>query len=242
MEGLYDRKVRCPLCEATYNTKKVLTRAVKVKETQGDFFARYAGPNPVHYLVNVCTLCGFSFLEKTQPKITPLRRQTYLDEVASRWNSRDLCGLRDVKQAVTAFKLAIVCAQYVGEPSRTIGGLCLHLAWLYRELQDRENERRFMQNALDFYIDCYEHDSRLNDEGKMPYLIGELARRLGDDKLAVLYFNQVTSDRTTAEKYIKLARTQWALLREDRANKGLREIDENGEESGSQTHPQAANG
>nr|WP_236588052.1 DUF2225 domain-containing protein [Tumebacillus amylolyticus] len=238
---MYDRKVRCPLCEETYNTKKVLTRAVKIVETQGDFFARYGGPNPVHYLINVCSTCGFSFLEKTQPKVTSLRRQSYVDEVATRWATRDLTGVRTLKQGITSFKLAIFCAQFVGEPSRTIGGLCLHLAWLYRESGDRENERRFMQNALDFYIDCYEHDSRLDDEGKMPYLIGELARRLGDDKLAVLYFNQVIQDRNAAQKYVKLARNQWAILREDRENKGLKEINEDGEESESQGHAKVAN-
>ncbi|PWK15947.1 DUF2225 domain-containing protein [Tumebacillus permanentifrigoris] len=231
-DGLYDRKVRCPLCEETYNTKKVLTRAVKVLQTEGDFYARYGGPNPIHYLINVCTTCGFSFLEKTQPRVTSLRRQQYVSEVASKWVVRDYCSERTIKQAVVSFKLAIFCAQFVSEPSRTIGGLCLHLAWLYRELGDVEEEQRFLRDALEFYIDAFEHDSRLEDNGKMPYLIGELSRRVGDDKQAVLYFNQVIQDRESAQKYIKLARDQWGLLREARAAQGLKGIKDDGTEEG----------
>jgi uncharacterized protein (DUF2225 family) len=230
-DGLYDRKVRCPLCEETYNTKKVLTRAVKILETEGDFYARYGGPNPVHYLINVCSTCGFSFLEKTQPRVTPLRRQQYVSEVASKWVARDYCGVRSIKQAVISFKLAVFCAQFVGEPSRTIGGLCLHLAWLYREMGDEVEEQRFLRDALEFYIDAFEHDSRLEDNGKMPYLIGELARRVGDDKQAVLYFNQVIQDKQSAPKYTKLARNQWGLLREARAAQGLKHLNEDGTEA-----------
>lgn len=228
LEGLYDRKVRCPLCDSTYQTKKVLTRAIKTLETQGDFYARYSGPNPIYYLVNVCSACGFSFLEKTQPKLTSLRRQMYVSEVASRWVARDYTGGRSLAQAIVSFKLAIFCAQFVGEPSRTIGGLCLHLAWLYRESKEEASELRFLRHALDFYIDAFEHDSRLEDNGKMPYLIGELSRRLGEDKQAVLYFNQVLQDRNAAPKYTRLARNQWGILREDRANRGLKVIQDDG--------------
>ncbi|MGZ4164609.1 MAG: DUF2225 domain-containing protein [Tumebacillaceae bacterium] len=213
-EPLYDRKVTCPLCKANYTTKKVLTKAIRTTRVEGDFYAVYEEVNPIYYHVNVCATCGFSFMEKTEPKIPQYVRDRYKRDVVPRWNPRDYCMGRSIKEAIVAYKLAIFCAQYIEEASRTIGGLCLHLAWLYRELGDPQ-EYRFLQDALDCYMDAYETDRSIESNGKIAYLLGELSRRLGDAKTAVRFFNIVIQDKKSEPKYVRLARDQWALLREE---------------------------
>ena len=214
IEGLYDQKIHCPLCSTEYRTKKVLSRAAKVKGVDGDFCAHYSGLNPSHYAVNVCRECGFAFLEKTKPKISSSQRSQYIADVISRWQPRTLTEGRSVQEAVVAFKLAIFCAQYIEEPARTVGGLCLQLAWLYRELEDEEQEMRFLREALEFYRDAYETDTSIELDGRLTYLLGELYRRVGDDRSAVLFFNQLIHDKQAMPKYVRLARKQWELLRE----------------------------
>jgi uncharacterized protein len=213
-EPLYDRKVTCPLCKRNYTTKKVLSKAIRTERVEGDFYAVYEDVNPIYYYVNVCVDCGFSFMEKTEPKIAQYVRDNYKREVLSRWNPRDYCVGRSIKEAIVAYKLAIFCAQYIGEASRTVGGLCLHLAWLYRELGQQE-EFRFLRDALDCYLDAYETDRSIESDGKITYLIGELSRRLGDAKAAVRFFNLVIQNKKSEPKYVRLAREQWALLREE---------------------------
>ena len=213
-EGLYDQKIKCPLCSTEYSTKKVLSRAAKVKGVDGDFRAHYSGLNPSYYAVNVCQECGFAFMEKTKPKISSSQRSRYIADVISRWRPRTLTEGRSIHEGIVAFKLAIFCAQHIEEPARTVGGLCLQLAWLYRELEDQEQEMRFLRDALDFYRYAYETDDTIELDGRLTYLLGELYRRVGDERSAVFFFNKLIHDKKALPKYVRLARQQWELLRE----------------------------
>jgi uncharacterized protein (DUF2225 family) len=214
--GLYNKKVTCPLCKNQYTTKKVLSRTLRVKRTDGDFYTAYEGLNPLYYHVNVCAKCGFAYMDKTVPKITPAQRTHYLDTVASRWQPREFGGPRTVYEGITACKLAIFCAQFFEEPARTVGGLCLQLAWMYRDLGNEEQELRFLKEACYFYEYAYMSDTSLDDQGKITYLLGELHRRLGNEREAITYFTQVVNDKTAKPKYVRMAREAWGLLREER--------------------------
>ncbi|ASS74819.1 hypothetical protein CIG75_07390 [Tumebacillus algifaecis] len=213
-DAFYDRKITCPLCSQGYTTKKVLSKAIKALHVEGDFYATYSIVNPNYYAINVCPDCGYAFLDKTKPKITSYKRELYRQQVGSRWVSREYGGMRSIEQALVSFKLALFCAQFMGEPERTIGGLCLQVAWLYREMDDLAQEQRFLREALHFYTHAYEYDRMIDTDGRIIYLLGELHRRLSEQKEAVKYFQQVISDKQALPKYVKLARTQWALMRE----------------------------
>jgi uncharacterized protein len=215
MDQLYEKKVVCLLCSNAYQTKKVLSRSVRVDQAESDFYTTYHGPNPNYYLVHVCPACGFSFMEKTTPKITSYKKNRYMEEVASRWVPRDYGHGRSVQEALVATKLAIFCAQHVEEPARTVGGLCLQVAWFYRELGNEPEEQRFLREAVDFYTYAYETDSSIEDDGRLPYLIGELHRRLGERKEAVDFFNRVVRDKNALAKYVRMARDQWAIVSEE---------------------------
>jgi uncharacterized protein (DUF2225 family) len=212
----YDRKITCPLCSHLYTTKKVLSKAVKPQHVEGDFYATYEHVNPNYYAVNVCSECGYAFLDKTKPKITAYKRERYRQEVLTRWVARDFGGVRSIEEAVVAYKLAVFCAQFMQEPERTVGGLCLQVAWLYREMGNQAEEDRFLREALAFYAYAYEHDRTIGTDGRMAYLLGELHRRLNEQKEAIYYFNLVIHDKQSLPKYVKMAREQWALMREQK--------------------------
>lgn len=213
-DAFYDRKITCPLCTHVYTTKKVLSKHVKTQKVEGDFYAIYRDVNPNYYAVNVCGQCGYAFLDKTKPKITAYKRERYRQHVVSRWVPREYGSLRSIMEAVVSFKLAVFCAQFMDEPERTVGGLCLQVAWLYRELGEHGQEERFLRDALDFYTYAYENDRTIDTDGRMTYLLGELHRRMGEQKEAIQYFNQVISDKQALPKYVRMAREQWSLMRE----------------------------
>jgi uncharacterized protein (DUF2225 family) len=86
---------------------------------------------------------------------------------------------------------------------------------LYREIGNWEEEKRFLREALDFYVYAYETDSSIEDNGRLPYLIGEIYRRLGERNEAVRYYSRVTANRNSAPKFVRKAREQWALVAEE---------------------------
>lgn len=183
--------------------------------SEGDFYAKYAGLNPNYYSVNVCPQCGYAYLDKTTPKIPKHKKQEYIENVFPRWNPRDFGSARSTAEAITSFKLAVFCSQYFGDATKTIGGQCLQLAWLYRELENEEQDLRFLQEALYFYTNAFEKDANIEDDGRMTYLLGELNRRLGNEHEAARFFMMVIRDTTATGKYQRMARDQYELLREE---------------------------
>ena len=76
-------------------------------------------------------------------------------------------------------------------------------------------EIRFLRHALDAYHSVYENESVEND-AKLMFLIGELHRRVGDNKEAVFWFSRVVNDtRIVDASMINASREQWQLLREE---------------------------
>ncbi len=45
-EALYDKEVKCPVCDMKFKTKKVKTSHVKVVKRDSDFCAYYKDENP----------------------------------------------------------------------------------------------------------------------------------------------------------------------------------------------------
>jgi hypothetical protein len=216
LHPLYSIKTACLCCGQTFETSRVRTSFKKAVGTDTDFYIRYRSVNPDYYVVRVCPNCGFSFTEHFSPDMTEQQKQLYHEKVGKSWGKLDLTGERDWAQAMQAFKLALVCAQIKEERHRIIASILHHIAWLYREKGDGEQERRFLRHALDAYINVYEWEDESSKNARLMYLIGELHRRLGDYKEAVFWFGRVINDKSIMDAaMIRASREQWAVLREE---------------------------
>ncbi|MNP41827.1 hypothetical protein D3C76_1355510 [compost metagenome] len=119
------------------------------------------------------------------------------------------------------YKLALLCAQTIGDKDRIIASLLHHIAWLYRYKGNREQELRFLQFSLESYVRVYENEDPFGNDAKLMYLIGELHRRVGDYNNAVRWFSRVINDKKIMDAaMIRASREQWAVLREEMLNGG----------------------
>ena len=81
-----------------------------------------------------------------------------------------------------------------------------------------KEEERFLAHALDQYMELYDRGRTPEkmDEiaGYVVYLIGELSRRLGKGKDAVVWFSRVVSHEMSKTKplIVKWLREQWSLV------------------------------
>ncbi|WP_127570812.1 DUF2225 domain-containing protein [Paenibacillus xylaniclasticus] len=217
MEPLYLSKVVCTCCEATFTTSRVRSTFKRRVKTDTDFCGYFKdGINPEYYVVRVCPECGYAFTEHSKPHLTERQRADYWEKLGKRWNGRSYCGERNSVQALETYKLALLCAQIVDESIRVMASLLHHIAWLYRETQNVEQEQRFLRHALDAYIQVYETEgSELND-ARLMYLIGELHRRTGRPNEAVRWFSRVVNDKRIIDAaMIKACREQWQAIRSE---------------------------
>lgn len=224
MEPLYQITVDCMQCGRKFETSKVRPSFKKAVRTDSDFCAYYkpGSENPDYYVVRVCPICGFAATENFQQKLTDRQKALFRQKIGSNWTYREYGKQRTAEDAMFAYKLALLCAQIAGERERVIAGLLHHIAWLYREMEKKEDEERFLRFSLESYIKVYETEGVELNNARLMYLIGELHRRLKQYTDAIKWFGRVINDKKIVDAgMIRACREGWATTREDMVRERL---------------------
>ncbi|MBM7580544.1 DUF2225 domain-containing protein [Jeotgalibacillus terrae] len=219
---LYDKNLTCGLCKHNFTTTKIRGRFVRAKEYSTDLMPVYEDPaiNPNLYYVHVCPECGYSFTDDFAPYFPPGGKEEIEEKISNRWKHLDFSGERTEDDAIKAFKLAIYIATIKREKSITIAGLYLRLSWLYRGL-DQLQEQRFQRLAVEAYKDAYSKEdyagSQITTE-RVLYLIAELSLRLGEEDEATRHFSKIIERQhsSTDPKMVHMAKERWQSFREER--------------------------
>lgn len=215
---LYDKAIKCPICNNEFSSKRIRTSACRVDKRDEDFCTFYKGPSPTYYEVLVCPHCGYASTENSFTALTAREINQIKELLSGKIVNRSFCGERDINEALDSFKIALFIAKTREAKSSMIAGLCLKIAWLYRELKS-EKEKDFLGFALEYYKDAYDKESLPLgnlDEISVQYLLGELSRRLDKLNDAVFWFNKAVSNPARKEnpRIEKMAREQWGLVKE----------------------------
>jgi len=216
--ALFTVKVDCLACDQKFHTSRVRPSFKRAVKRDADFCLHYKDPstNPDFYVVRVCPYCGFAFTENFEKKLVVKNMGKVQEKVTRNWKYRDYGTERSMQDALFVYKLALYCGQLTDQKPRVMAGLLHHIAWLYRYLEDEEQEKRFLEYALNEYVRVYETEKNPVDNAKLLYLIGELNRRLKRYHEAVRYFTRVINDRSIMDSgIISLCREQWAVTRQD---------------------------
>jgi hypothetical protein len=222
---IYEKKVKCPVCNKEFMTTKVKTSKLKLVKRDEDFLNYYKGEeHPLKYEVFLCPFCGYAAMEKRFDKIKPSGKSIILRNVTPKWHKRDLKPERSFEDAVNIYKLALYCGEIIKKSKVELGNICLRIGWLYRIQGIDNEEKRFLRYGRDLFEESYYKENlRENgyDEVTLSYLIGELSRRLGENEKALNWFNTVfTVCRNNKNPVIEeMARDQWNLIREGRTQK-----------------------
>jgi uncharacterized protein (DUF2225 family) len=216
VEPLYQIKVECANCNVSFQTSRVRPSFKKATQTDTDFCVHYKETNPDYYVVRVCPFCGYASTENAITKITAEQRQAVQERVTANWSFKDYGNERSWDEAMHTYKIALICAQLRNEKGRVVAGLLHHIAWLYRYKKDENQEKRFLQFALDAYTTVLETESGELNNARLMYLIGELSRRMKNYNAAVKWFSRVINDKRVIDAgMIRASREQWFVTRED---------------------------
>lgn len=219
VDVLYDKKVKCPVCSNEFNTKKMRTSRIRIDKVDGDFMNHYKSENPIKYHVFVCPKCGYSAMESNFNNIRPAEKEIIRKNITAKWKERDYSSERTDEEAIECYMLAFYCGQLLELKKQDLGNIAIKIAWFYRG-KNEEEEKRFLQNALDLFEQAFYTENLSGssmDEVTMGYLIGELHRRLGRKKEAILWFGKTVSNPLikTNPRIEKMAREQWLLSKEN---------------------------
>lgn len=215
---LYEKEAKCPICNNRFSSKKLRLSACVVDKRDEDFCVYYKNYNPMYYEIFVCPHCGYAASENSFGNLTLIELNKIKEILSGKTVARSFCNERDINDAIDSFKLALFIASSRDSKNSIVAGICLKLAWLYRELQD-EKEKIFLKYALENYSIAYDKEEMPIgnlDEISVQYLLGELSRRLQKFKDAVFWYNKAVNNpqRVTNPRIEKLAREQWIAVKE----------------------------
>lgn len=191
-EALYDKEVKCPVCDMVFKTKKVKTSHVKVVKRDTDFCAYYKDENPTFYGVYVCPKCGYASFESTYQDITVAQIAQVRRKVMSNWSGKDYGGVRSLSDAIEVHKIALLNFNVMEASKFAIAKACLRLAWFNRMLEDEEVEMQFIKHAANYYEQAFtteDFDESGEEEYVVCYVLGELNRRLGEFRKATSFYD-----------------------------------------------------
>lgn len=222
IKPFYNKKATCLLCQHNFTTKRIRSRFVKVTQYDTDFRPIYESEqhNPILYQVKVCPECGFSFTKDFSPYFPPQAKEMIANKITKNWTKQDYGDLRTVQDAINTYLLGAYCGTLKNEKHITIAGLYMRLAWLYRSLENDEQELRFTKLAFNEYGDSYsvaDFQGTQMSEVRLLYILGDLARRSGEQQTAIQYFSRVVEKRssTTETGIIDMARERWHDIRDE---------------------------
>lgn len=219
LKELFDKTIECPVCSKEFTTKKIRASRLRLLKRDEDFLNHYNTENPIKYNIFVCSNCGYAASESKFDNIKKDQTRIIIENISSRWNKRDLGGVRDLDEAIESYKLALVSGTLLNVTKLEKGNICLNLGWLYRLKEDKAEENRFLKLARDQFIEAYNTESLSGtnmDDSKLSYLIGELSRRLNEKEESLSWFNTCLGLSSTKMNPAlnDMAREQWRLTRE----------------------------
>ncbi|WP_243154776.1 DUF2225 domain-containing protein [Clostridium thermarum] len=214
---LYDKEVTCPVCNTKFKARAVKISAPRMVTKDSDFFIRYANINPYYYDVWLCNSCGYAAMKRDFEHIKEYNFQRIRENITSRWRGKNYPEFYDVDIAIERYKLSLLNYIAINAKDSSKAMNCLKIAWMYRLKEDSENEKAFLTQALEGLESAYfgeDFPIYGMDKFSTMYLIGELSRRIGNNKKAMLWFSKVITTPAVNQKLKELARDQKDLIKE----------------------------
>jgi len=194
MPQVYNSTIICPICELDFEMGKVRTKTIRQTGQETDLCPIYEGENPLFYDAVVCPYCGFAQIGTTFDKVSSREIKIVKEKLTPKWMPRDFEMTRTLEQAIDAYKIVLLNYQVRQVPASDMAKLCMRLAWMYRFRGEPDIERKYLEHAFRYYQDTFLKENlpvgKL-DEFTVMYMIGELARRLGQYGESVNWFGKL---------------------------------------------------
>jgi uncharacterized protein (DUF2225 family) len=201
---LWNKKVVCPFCDLEFETTRLRSSAIKVKERHSDFGSVYDGHCAYFYSITACPNCTLAARNENFEKLRPnyekkmmaaskkLRHSTHKPHLFE-------LGEIDALVAVQRHELALAfdAMREHGEAGER-AGLTMHIAWIWRLVGEKAKEIEALRKAAKAYEEWYEKGSRLPEKLGEPgilFLIGECYRRCGEYQTARVFLGRALTSK-----------------------------------------------
>lgn len=224
------RTFPCPVCRESFTNWDVFLHKVRLDKTDQELRKYFTPFDPLYYAAIICSSCGYSALRNSFDKITPKQIKLIKEHITPRFKFKEYPQVYTVDMAIERYKLVLYNCVTKEAPASEKALVCHRLSWLFKDKEDKENEKIFRENALKGFVFAYTNE-RLPIAGMeaqtLEYLIGELYRRSGNLEEAVRYISMaIMQPRGASAKIKTLAIDAKELILQERAAAGAQSAGE----------------
>ncbi|ASI36271.1 MULTISPECIES: DUF2225 domain-containing protein [unclassified Exiguobacterium] len=218
MPAIYSKKCKCPYCLKETETKRVLSRQIRVVQTDFDGFIHYDGPNVYYYEPVQCTHCRFIFHEAFEKLRPDVRERLTTDILPALPVLAFATTERTAEQAIQLYKLCLYSAQVTLQKESILAMLGVRIAWLNRLLANKEQEVLWMERSVEKYEALYLNYTDAVRTG-IPHdvlllRIADLYASLERTDDAKQWYSLIFQSQKISDRIKKEAREHWELYRE----------------------------
>ncbi len=219
--NIMQREYDCPICGARFKAPRPRMAKLTTIGYDKDLRPYYEGIDIVNYEVVVCTSCGFTalhdsflnfdsfYVERTKIGLKEVSVQKmYLTEIIN-------------QDAIDRYISAIMLLEYKKAPASEYYYLFSRLSWVYRTYDDDdalENEYLALKKAFMYLELAYKNETLPffgMDESKVIYVLGDMARRIGEYEKANLYIGKAILDPNSTDELRERAKEIKGLISEN---------------------------
>lgn len=203
MTTLQAHQFTCPLCSSAFETNLV-TSTNSLGQMHSDLYREAAGAQPVCFFVHSCPDCGYSgFDGDFQPQAFSQEFRQQVAEVITP-------EVRERKIETNGhYYLAALCAEWRGASPLTLGRIYQMGAWCHRLKKETEKEHFFLSKAVEYFEKgIAEGEPSQENAALYAYLVGDLYRRLGDERATAWYERAIAAAKDGGEGIGSFARRQ----------------------------------
>lgn len=217
LDALYDKSYECPVCYTSFTSKAIRSRANKLVSTDSDLYSRFDTVNPLLYDVVVCE-CGYAALANTFNDLRATQVRWIKEAITSKYTASKYPVIINEECAIQRYKLALLNANVKKSRIGERAYLCLKIGWLYRDLEDKENERTYLEHARQDFLKAFSTERfpifELDEDTTM-FLVAELSRKAGDFDTAKRWAGDLITKRGVSSRLKDRARDLRASIKTD---------------------------
>lgn len=223
---LFDKGYVCPACDMKFRAKTVRTGKYRLVSIDQDLKPRYDVIEPLKYEVILCNNCGFTATSRYFVSLAPSQRKMIKEKISANYKPRkDVKDTYSYDEAISKYKLALLCAVVKNAHASEKAYNCLKAGWLVRsyieslEQEDISDEKKinelkalendFLEKAYNGLITAMEHEVFPicgMDEYTLKILIAVLAKRFNHMDIASKLIADILSSRTCTSRIKDRAR------------------------------------
>jgi len=152
-EILFDKNVKCPVCEFDFTLYQMRTSHLKLVKTKPDMRKIHEGVDEIWYNIWTCPHCKYSSFHYDYLKLKSTDKEKLREEMAGKLADFKLPETlkTSYNEVFDSYYLAMTCKTILGASAYVMGRLWLHLAWMYDDCDDQEMFDIAYEHAREYY-------------------------------------------------------------------------------------------